>query len=85
MLPIDVFSKALRQFFVAEIKTVLEQGQRNHQAHGQSGTTGIAGFAAADPDNGAKQVWCFFALLESARLVGKLRRHTRLHFSPKKS
>ena len=85
VLPVDVFGKALHQFFVAEIETVLEQGQRDHQAHAKPGATSITGFTAADPDNGAKQLWCFFALLEWARLVGKLRRHTRLHSFPRKS
>ena len=68
VLPVDVLGKALHQFFVAEIETVLEQGQRDHQAHGQSGTTGIAGIAAADSDNGSGQVGGFFGLLEGRSL-----------------
>ena len=80
VLPIDVLGKALHQFFIAEIETVLEQGQGNHEAHSQSGTTGVTGIASADFDNGAKQVWRFFALLQGPRLMGKLRRHAGLHF-----
>lgn len=85
VLPIDVLGKALHQFFIAEIETVLEQGQGNHEAHSQSGTTGVTGLASADFDNGSGQVWRFIALLEGARLMGKLRRHASLHFFPGQS
>ena len=83
--PIDVLSKALHQFFVAEIETVLEQAQGDHQAHGQSGTTGMAGIAAADSDNGTKQVGGLFGLLEWALFVGKLGCQSRLHLVPRQT
>ena len=85
VLPVDVLGKALHQFFIAEVKAVLEQCQGDHESGAQSGASGIAGFAAADSDNGASQVRRFFALFEGVHLVGKLRCDAGLHFFPRQS
>ena len=85
VLPVDVLRKALHQFFIAEVKAVLEQGQCDHEPHARAGSACIAGFTAADADNGAGQVWRFFALLERALFVRKLRRYASLHSFPRQT
>ena len=77
-----VIGKTLHQFLIAKVKAVLEQAQRDHQAHAQARPACMADLAAADANHGAKQVWRFFNLLEGPCLVGKLRRQTRFDLLP---
>jgi len=83
VLPVDVLGKALHQFFIAEIETVLVQGQGDHEPRVQPRATGVAGCAAADSDNGAGQVKGLFACAQGPYFVGELRRHSGLHLLPR--
>ncbi len=69
VLPQDVFAPAHHQFFVAEVETVLEVQQADHQADRQLGSTGVAAPATDHDFTGAEHVFGFEDLTRAVLVV----------------